>query len=317
MSKNTVISHDISLEEKPKKRKGRKPKNQKVEEAVPEQKPPPKKRGRKPKGGKIIKNIEEKKEQYIEQKNVILHLKCSIEELNNTLDNHLKYNPNVCNYEPYYENTNYEIIEKDITIEQNKETPIVNDKQTTNETNEKHKSKKEIYGKLKELEKSLNVNDISKKSSCFWCTCDFNSQAIYIPSTYHKNKYDVYGCFCSPECACAHLFNENIDDNTKFERYQLLNFIYGGIYNYTKNIKPAPNPYYTLDKYYGNLTIQEYRQLLEFDRLLLVIDKPLTKVFPELHEDNNDFETIYENKITLKKNSKVNKNDVISKVFKN
>ena len=43
MSKNTVISHDISLEEKPKKRKGRKPKNQKVEEAVPEQKPPPKK----------------------------------------------------------------------------------------------------------------------------------------------------------------------------------------------------------------------------------------------------------------------------------
>ena len=72
---------------------------------------------------------------------------------------------------------------------------------------------------------------------------------------------------CSPECACAHLFNENIDDNTKFERYQLLNFIYGGIYNYTKNIKPAPNPYYTLDKYYGNLTIQEYRQLLEFDQL--------------------------------------------------
>ena len=53
--------------------------------------------------------------------------------------------------------------------------------------------KKEIYGKLKELEKSLNLNDISKNHHVFGVH-DFNSQAIYIPSTYHKNKYDVYGC---------------------------------------------------------------------------------------------------------------------------
>ena len=54
-----------------------------------------------------------------------------------------------------------------------------------------------------------------------------------------------------------------------------------------------------MSKYYGNLSIQEYRQLLEYDRLLLIINKPLTKIYPELHEDNNDFETIYENKISL------------------
>ena len=33
--------------------------------------------------------------------------------------------------------------------------------------------------------------------------------------------------------------------------------------NYTKNIKPAPNPHYTLEKFYGNLSIQEYRRLLK------------------------------------------------------
>ena len=141
-------------------------------------------------------------------------------------------------------------------------------------------------------------------------------QILFIYHHYFlKKKYDVYGCFCSPECACSYLFKEDIDNNTKFERYQLLNYVYGKIYNYTKNIKPAPNPYYTLDKYYGNLTIQEYRQLLEYDRLLLVIDKPLTKFYPELHEDNNDFETIYENKISLKKNEKIDKNKILSSVF--
>ena len=82
----------------------------------------------------------------------------------------------------------------------------------------------------------------------------------------------------------SYLFKENIDNNTKFERYQLLNYIYGKVYDYKKEIKFAPNPYYTLNKYYGNLSIQEYRQLLEYDRLILVIDKPVSKIYPEIHE---------------------------------
>ena len=61
-----------------------------------------------------------------------------------------------------------------------------------------------------------------------------------------------------------------------------------------KNIKPAPNPYYTLDKYYGNLTIQEYRKLLSKDRLLLVVEKPLTKILPELYEENNELPNIFD-----------------------
>jgi len=82
---------------------------------------------------------------------------------------------------------------------------------------------------------------------------------------------------------------ENIDTSTQFERYYLLNNIYGKIYNYNKNIKPAPNPHYLLKKYNGNMEIQEYRKLLENERLLLVVDKPLSKTFPEIFEDNDDF----------------------------
>jgi hypothetical protein len=50
-----------------------------------------------------------------------------------------------------------------------------------------------------------------------------------------------------------------------------------------------------LEKYYGNLTIQEYRALLRNERLFLIVDKPLTRILPELHEDNDDF--IINNKI--------------------
>jgi hypothetical protein len=82
---------------------------------------------------------------------------------------------------------------------------------------------------------------------------------------------------------------ENMDDSTKFERYHLLNQIYSKVYNYKKNIKPAPDPHYLLEKYFGTLTIQEYRKLLKTEHLLLVVDKPMTRVLPELFEDNDNF----------------------------
>lgn len=155
---------------------------------------------------------------------------------------------------------------------------------------------KEIWKKLKVLEHNLHINNVSdKKSACFWDTCEFDNPPIYIPKHFINGTYEVYGCFCCPECAVGYLMNEPIDSSIKFERYHLMNFIYGKIYNYTKNIKPATSPFYMLDKYYGNLTIQQYRTLLRYERLFLIVDKPLTRILPELHEDNDDF--IINNKI--------------------
>lgn len=155
------------------------------------------------------------------------------------------------------------------------------------------KEMKDIHVKLKKLKISLfkNMAFMDKKSACFWCTYDFDNPECYIPRYEMDGAIHGYGSFCRPECAAAYLMKENLDDSTKFERYHLLNHIYSKIYDYKRNIKPAPNPYYMLDKYYGNLTIQEYRKLLKSDHLLLVIDKPLTRILPELHEDNEEFLT--------------------------
>jgi predicted ATP-grasp superfamily ATP-dependent carboligase len=40
------------------------------------------------------------------------------------------------------------------------------------------------------------------------------------------------------------------------------------------------------------------------------MDKPLTKIYPELHEDNNEFETMYDRKVVLKRTNKVEKNKI-------
>ena len=180
---------------------------------------------------------------------------------------------------------------------------------------------REIWKKLKILEHNLHVNSVdNKKSACFWDTCEFDNPPVYIPKHHINDTYHVYGCFCSPECAVAYLMEENIDSSSKHERYQLMNHIYSKIYNYNKNIKPAPNPYYMLEKYYGNLNIQEYRSLLRNERLFLIVDKPLTRVMPELHEDNDDFiinnKIIPTNNIKLRKTQKkLTKTNVMSERF--
>ena len=294
-----------------KKKRGRKKgscKKDKVE-IEPENKPPPKKRGRKPKGGKIIQHNIITEPVIDTEPNVILHLKCSLNDIiNNTIFSNYTYNPNIESIQSYNSqnnNTYFNINENDNNHDIEMDYKIPNDNNTSNIVinNEKNDTDdtKLIWKKLNLLKINLHKNNISdKRSDCFWCTYAFDNPPIFIPQHEIKQTYHVYGCFCSPECATAYLMNEKIDSSIKFERYQLLNYLYSSVYNYNKNIKPAPNPYYTLDKYYGNLTIQEYRKLFNNDQLLIVVEKPLTHIFPELYEDNDEFIV---NKRTIPKNT--------------
>lgn len=313
---------------------------------VPITPPVPKKRGRKPKGGKIIEENNIISDENNIPPNIILHLKCNNNDITNyTNNNNIEsYNiNNTKNSELSYlilNKNNTENTINETTINENiiNENTAINETSTINEniinetsiienngSNVNFSSKnndKEIYSKLKELQYSLHTNNISdKKSACFWCTYEFDNPPIFIPKFLIQNSYHCYGCFCSPECSVAYLFNENIDSSMKFERYHLSNLIYSKIYNYEKNIKPAPNPYYILDKYYGNLSITEYRQLLTYDRFLFVIDKPLTRILPELHEDNDDFllskNTSYNNLKIKKNNNNTNssKKDIMNENF--
>jgi len=309
-----------------------------------------KKRGRKPKGGKIIQQVTTTVNVKETKSNVILHLKCHIKDLhNNFISNNvngydfmsnknelyevISNNENIflnaktinnatelnndnifSNIIPSINNVNYKIVQYD--------DEFINSNDEDNYKSNKNNDLKDLWKKLKNLQHNLHLNNINdKKSACFWCTYEFDNPPIYIPKHYIKDSYHVYGCFCSPECATAYLMEENIDSSTKFERYHLLNHIYSKIYDYKKNIKPAPKPFYMLEKFYGNLNIQEYRSLLKNERLFLVVDKPLTRILPELHEDNDDFiinnKIISSNTYQIKKKvlQKQSKNNILSEKF--
>lgn len=299
--------------------------------------PLPKKRGRKPKGGKIVPNFSSLETNKTHEPNIIMHLKCGEADLvQNSFISSIVYEPNVPLVETFqFENNKasdlgYSVIEygaKEYNVKNellDEQTALsysasasASEKKNLNDNDET----RQIWSKLRELTYKLHTNSISdKKSACFWCTCDFDSPTILIPKFELNKVYHCYGCFCSPECATAYLFEEAVDTSTRFERYHLLNHIYCKIYDYNKNIKPAPNPYYTLDKYYGNLSIQEYRKLLKNERLLLIVDKPLSRILPELHEDNDDYmfnsSTIAtSNKFKLRRKTKQTKTDILSETF--
>ena len=299
-----------------------------TEEPTEEQKPIVKKRGRKPKGGKIIQQVVSNEPQKEDKPNVILHLKCSMKDLqthssqNNFMESY--------NFTGGKNDLSYDLIGSENV---NSINVFNNDKTTTNISSLDYDDEdedvickdvnKEIWKKLKQLEHNLHINNVNnKRSACFWDTCEFDNPPIYIPKHFINGTYHVYGCFCSPECGVAYLMNESIDSSTKFERYHLFNHIYTKIYDYKKNIKPAPNPYYMLERYYGNLSIQEYRSLLRNERLFLIVDKPLTRILPELHEDNDDF--ILNNKIipsntyqvkTRLQRKKQNKTSILNEKF--
>lgn len=287
-----------------------------------------KKRGRKPKGGKLTYKQPEKTKEKESIANIILHLKCNVSDLNDynnklnkLLKNPLEYDPSIppniltynqdetmhfCEYKNDFElnmdsesQKNYKISDYAYNDKLNLNNAkyicsICNSLSTQNvikheEEDDNDINVKDINMKLKKLKINLYKNqNQDKKSACFWCTYEYDNPPCYIPKYEMDDKIYGYGSFCRPECAVAYLMKENIDDSTKFERYHLLNQIYSKIYDFKKSIKPAPNPYYLLDKFYGNLSIQEYRKLLKTEHMLLVIEKPLTRILPELHEDNED-----------------------------
>ena len=135
----------------------------------------PKKRGRKPKGGKIIQKIESHKNVIVPEPNIILHLKCNI----NTLENNSSEEIETYNFE-------------DGTLYHN-----LNQTKKHDASSEQDETSK-IWDKLTQLSINLHTNNITdKRSACFWCTYDFDNPPIYIPKFELNNTYQCYGCFCS------------------------------------------------------------------------------------------------------------------------
>lgn len=213
-----------------------------------------KKRGRKPKGGKIIPNtVKTENDEEHSLENIVVHLKCTRNDVER-------------NAMPTSTTTEYTVI---------------------NEEPDTNAIWPSTHNKIFELHFNYKNNtNYDKNSCCFWDTCPFEGDPIHIIKSIDANgNVEGYGHFCSPGCALAYLMKEDIDASVKYERCALLH----NHYRSENAFKPAPSPQYILDKFYGNFTIEEYRELANKPKFIMVINKPVRRVFPEIHEDSSDF----------------------------
>jgi hypothetical protein len=277
--------------------------------------------------------------------NIILYLKCHLKDIDQYIidqkwkTDNLIYDPQVPNdILPYSETKQFQIIqteESNASLQSNAISINTNwcskcSKMPVNKgASDKDSLKEEDIEKIKELKLTFYKNDIpDKKVDCFWCTCPFDNDPFYILQHGSDNTVLAHGSFCSPECSVAYLFgNMNWDESTKMDSYSLINTFYNSSSDSNENIKPACSPFYFLDKYYGNLTIHEYRRLSKSRNVMLCIDKPVTRILPELHEDN-EAKSIsgsmtqpqqrgnYRVKRQSEKNATVNRNDIIRDNFR-
>jgi hypothetical protein len=154
---------------------------------------------------------------------------------------------------------------------------------------------------------------------CYWCTHAFNNVPYGIPLKYINNKFHVYGCFCSLECACAYNFDSKDSQDEIWERYNLINLI-GKKLGFS-TIKAAPTRL-ALSIFGGHLSIDNFRAYCKTNKVINVNFPPmmtLTQQIEELNETdvNSDFKYIpvdtdrinkYKDKMNLKRNKPVNIN---------
>ena len=319
-AEDTNTSEQLNINEKVKKKRGRKPKNAlnnlKNQEEV--EKKIPKKRGRKPKETiysiKQIENIILKDES---EDTVILHLAIHSDDIKDD-NNVTSYDPQINIPEPYekeenfYENIQNENFKEEDNIVETKnelKDELINNKPIQKENHIEVEKNEEIITEIEDVNTSISNNDINKicykklksiqyeyidanhkkiwlqntQIYCMWCCHPFDGIPISIPQKYNNNKFYVYGNFCSFNCAASHIFSKN--DDYMWKQYNLLNILQKKISNNNwKKIKLAP-PKEVLKIFGGYMTIDEYREeLLTGNTEFKVIEPPLISLVPKIEE---------------------------------
>ena len=117
---------------------------------------------------------------------------------------------------------------------------------------------------------------------CYWCCHPFDNRPCPLPYKYIDNVFHVYGCFCSPECATAYNFSQNTLQNDIWERYSLINLLYGKLYNNVDKIKLAA-PRNILRIFGGELNIHEFRKLNKnYKKKFILKLPPMISFIPEV-----------------------------------
>ncbi len=140
--------------------------------------------------------------------------------------------------------------------------------------------------------------------ACYWCCHRFNNAPIGIPINYNDGVFEVYGCFCSTNCAAAYNFNENTNQDEMWERYHLLNLLSRKMHG-VPTVKSAP-PRLSLKVFGGHLDIDAFRAHSLGNKFININFPPMTSVTQQL-EEISDYEIFTDCRYIPVDNDRINK----------
>jgi hypothetical protein len=258
-----------------KKKRGRKPKIEDVKKddviEVPVEK---KKRGRKPKS---IYNLNDGNNNIIQtslsdDENVIVRLHVNDVDSDCSNEDH----PYAYNNDDYSNIQGFEKLDIEKDIDKDKDKDI--------KTSNTHTLK--IVDILKDFEQKNKNNEWPSNTSicCYWCCHKFNTPPFGIPVSYNNGIFEVFGCFCSLECASAHNFKTNESLDEVWERYNLINLLSRKL-DFGRVVKAAPDKM-TLKMFGGYMDIDTFRKYHKTNKIININFPPMTSLTQQIEEIN-------------------------------
>ena len=172
---------------------------------------------------------------------------------------------------------------------------------------------------LKDFEEKNKNNEWPQTTNicCYWCCNQFQNAPFGIPLKYINNRFEVYGCFCSLECATAYNFDSRDSQDEIWERYNLINLLAKKIG--LSNVKAAPSRL-ALTMFGGYLSIDAFRNYCKTGKVININFPPMMTLTQQIEEINeceisndrtyipvdNDRINKYKEKLCLKRSKPIN-----------
>lgn len=139
---------------------------------------------------------------------------------------------------------------------------------------------------LKEFEEKSKNNEwpTSTQVHCYWCCHRFDNAPFGIPVRYAKGKFNVYGCFCSLECAASYNFSTHESLDEIWERHALINLLASKL-GHMGAVKAAPDRL-VLSMFGGHMTIEHFRGFCKTGRIVNINFPPMTTLTLQVEEVN-------------------------------
>lgn len=169
----------------------------------------------------------------------------------------------------------------------NLEKELNNYKEVLNDSNNGINSRKVSKMNINLINSNNGEQIFTEKTNiaCWYCSYNFDTPPCFIPEKFYDDKYYVFGCFCTYNCAAS--YNLKMEDSNVWYRYSLLKKLYNTLYNNTSEIYLAP-PREAFEKFGGPIKYEDYRKnAFKCHKEFRLIMPPMTSIIPLVEEHNS------------------------------